>query len=269
MLFEPDNTVQHAVAEGNVHIESRGPTVVDIYWSAWRPQHGCKQQRAAGDPHRRREVRHPRRQPDARLGRHLHPRLRRPEPARALPHGDQRAHACRTRIPASLESGQPAVSRWTSSPTRWTFSWRTGSDLKTADTIGKAQIVILPNREPRAPKSTTRTREDMGDSPQPSPQRESSMPSSARATRCSRCTALPIRASCRPRRATLTRSAPPTSWMSRSTPMAGVQKLIQTGNFEYHEPPAKPDTGGRSAFADKADLYSGETSCWCSPVRRE
>ncbi len=32
----------------------------------------------------------------------------------------------------------------------------------------------------------------------------------------------------------------------------GVQKLVQTGNFEYHEPPAKPDTGGRAAFADKA-----------------
>ena len=31
MLFEPDNTVQHVVAEGNVHIESRGPTAVDIY----------------------------------------------------------------------------------------------------------------------------------------------------------------------------------------------------------------------------------------------
>ena len=30
MLFEPDNTVQHAVAEGNVHIQSRGPSVVDI-----------------------------------------------------------------------------------------------------------------------------------------------------------------------------------------------------------------------------------------------
>ena len=30
MLFEADNTVQHAVAEGNVHMESRGPTIVDI-----------------------------------------------------------------------------------------------------------------------------------------------------------------------------------------------------------------------------------------------
>src|SRR5271157_2699114 len=30
LLFEPDNSVQHVVAEGNVHIESRGPTIVDI-----------------------------------------------------------------------------------------------------------------------------------------------------------------------------------------------------------------------------------------------
>ncbi len=30
MLFEPDNTVQHAQAESNVNIEVRGPTIVDI-----------------------------------------------------------------------------------------------------------------------------------------------------------------------------------------------------------------------------------------------
>ena len=30
LLLEADNTVQHVVAEGNVHIESRGPTIVDI-----------------------------------------------------------------------------------------------------------------------------------------------------------------------------------------------------------------------------------------------
>ena len=30
MVFEGDNTVQHALAEGNVNIEVRGPTIVDI-----------------------------------------------------------------------------------------------------------------------------------------------------------------------------------------------------------------------------------------------
>ena len=30
MLFEADNSVQHVVMEGNVHIQSRGPSVVDI-----------------------------------------------------------------------------------------------------------------------------------------------------------------------------------------------------------------------------------------------
>src|SRR5208283_1530459 len=30
MLFEADNSVQHVVAEGNVHIESRGPSIIDI-----------------------------------------------------------------------------------------------------------------------------------------------------------------------------------------------------------------------------------------------
>src|SRR5271166_3360257 len=31
LVFSPDNTVQHAFTEGNVHIESRGPSVVDVY----------------------------------------------------------------------------------------------------------------------------------------------------------------------------------------------------------------------------------------------
>ena len=35
-------------------------------------------------------------------------------------------------------------------------------------------------------------------------------------------------------------------------PDGGVQKLIQTGNFEYHEPSANAQTGGRAAFADMA-----------------
>ena len=35
-------------------------------------------------------------------------------------------------------------------------------------------------------------------------------------------------------------------------PDGGVQKLIQTGNFEYHEPSGNPNTGGRAAFADMA-----------------
>ena len=31
LLFKPDNTVQHVVAEGNVHVQSRGPSVIDVY----------------------------------------------------------------------------------------------------------------------------------------------------------------------------------------------------------------------------------------------
>jgi lipopolysaccharide export system protein LptA len=35
-------------------------------------------------------------------------------------------------------------------------------------------------------------------------------------------------------------------------PDGGVQKLIQTGNFEYREASSNPNTGGRAAFADMA-----------------
>ena len=35
-------------------------------------------------------------------------------------------------------------------------------------------------------------------------------------------------------------------------PDGGVEKLVQTGDFQYHEPSSKPDTGGRAMFADNA-----------------
>ncbi len=38
----------------------------------------------------------------------------------------------------------------------------------------------------------------------------------------------------------------------------GVEKLIQTGNFEYHEPSGNPNTGGRDAFADVATYTPGD-----------
>ena len=71
LLFEPDNTVQHVVAEGNVHIESRGPTIVDIVGPRGDLNMGAEEFGAAGDPVGRSEVRHPWRQRDARLGRHV------------------------------------------------------------------------------------------------------------------------------------------------------------------------------------------------------
>ena len=40
--------------------------------------------------------------------------------------------------------------------------------------------------------------------------------------------------------------------------MAGVEKLVQTGEFQYHEASDKPDTGGRSAFADVATYTPGD-----------
>ncbi len=39
-------------------------------------------------------------------------------------------------------------------------------------------------------------------------------------------------------------------------PDGGVQKLMQSGNFEYHEPSPNPNTGGRAAFAEYGDLHA-------------
>ncbi len=41
-------------------------------------------------------------------------------------------------------------------------------------------------------------------------------------------------------------------------PDGGAEKLVQTGDFQYHETSAKPDTAGRSAFADVATYTPGD-----------
>ena len=133
------------------------------------------------------------------------------------------------------------------------FQLANGSDLKTADTIGKAQIVILPN--PAKPvstaKSSDKSAQDMGNS-------------------TTVATAGKFHATFGDGNQMQSLHGAPDSRIVSTSPGqpekvstadkldvafdsdGGVQKLVQTGNFEYHEPPAKPDTGGRAAFADKA-----------------
>ena len=248
MLFEPDNTVQHAIAEGNVHIESRGPTVVDIYGP-----HGDLNMGANNSV-----------QQAILTG-----------GARFVTRGDNLTHGSadtfildfddqnqparfhmvtNARMHQDPHPGRPGVGPASGQPMdviadALDFVIANGSDLKTADTIGKAQIVILPN--PTKPKSADKNADDMGNSTTVATAGhfhaifgEGNQMQSLHGAPDSRIV------STSPGDPDKVSTADKLDVAFDSD--GGVQKLIQTGNFEYHEPSAKPDTGGRSAFADKA-----------------
>lgn len=248
MLFEPDNTVQHAIAEGNVHIESRGPTVVDIYGP-----HGDLNMGANNSV-----------QQAILTG-----------GSRFVTRGDNLTHGSadtfildfddqneparfhmvtNARLHQDPHPGKPGVGPTSGQPMdiiadALDFVLANGSDLKTADTIGKAQIVILPN--PTKPKSSEKNADDMGNSTTVATAGhfhaifgDGNQMQSLHGAPDSRIV------STSPGEPEKVSTADKLDVAFDSD--GGVQKLIQTGNFEYHEPSAKPDTGGRSAFADKA-----------------
>jgi len=252
MLFEPDNTVKHAVAEGNVHIEGRGPTVIDAYGPRGDVNMGADNQAqqailsggarfatrgdnltngsadtfvvdfdADNQPARFHMVNNARIHQDPNPGKNG-----------ATPSGSQPMEI----IADSLD-----------------FQLANGSDLKTADTVGKAQIVILPN--PAKPqggeKSGDKNSQDAGN-----------------ATTVA--TAGKFHAVFGDGNRIQSLHGAPDSRIVSTSPGkpekvstadkldvafdadGGVQTLLQSGSFQYHEPPDKPNTSGRAAFADKA-----------------
>lgn len=248
MLFEPDNTVQHIVAEGNIQIESRGPTTVDVF-----APHG-----------------------DVNMGaNNIAQQAVLTGGARFNTRGDNLTHGSADTFVLDFEGdnqpsrfhmvknakfrqdpnpGKPGSGPTSGQPMEvmaeaLDFQLANGSDLKTADTVGKAQIVILPN--PNKPKNADKNSQDMGSS-------------------TTVATAGKFHANFGEGNRIQTLHGAPDSRIVSSSPGepdkvstsekldvafaadGGVQKLVQTGNFEYHEPPARPDIGGRAAFAEKA-----------------
>ncbi len=248
LLFEPDNTVKHAVAEGNIHIESRGPTVTNITGPHgdvnMGPDNAVQQVILTGG-------------------------------ANFVTQGENLSHGSadtfildfgadnqptrfhmvtNAHLHQDPNPGNSSVGTSSGQPTEviadaLDFQLADGSELKTADTLGKAQIVILPN--PAKPKTSDDNGQDMGNS-------------------TTVATAVKFHAIFADgNRMEFLHGSPDSRIVSTSPgqpekvstadkldvtfdPDGGVQKLVQTGNFQYHEPPAKPDTGGRSAFGDKA-----------------
>ncbi len=252
MLFEPDNTVQHVIAEGNIHIESRGPTVVDVYGPHgdmnMGPNNSVQQAILTGG-------------------------------AKFTTRGDNLTHGSADTFIVDFDDenqparfhmvknaymhqdphpGKPGVGPASGQPMDviadgLDFQLANGSDLKTADTVGKAQIVILPNpaKPKTAEKPSDKNAQDMGNSTTVATAGkfhaifgDGNQMQSLHGAPDSRIV------STSPGQPEKVSTADKLDVAFDSD--GGVQKLIQTGNFEYHEPPAKPDTGGRAAFADKA-----------------
>ena len=250
LLFKPDNTVQHAVAEGNVHIQDRGPSVVDVFGPRgdlnMGPKNSLQQAIVSGGA-----------KFDSRGGSIAHGSADtfvvdfedQNQPSRF--HLVKNARMKQDPQPGkSGNSGQPMEI----AADQIDFQLENGNQIKTADTVGKAWITILPMpAESRSQPAKGNKNQDM---------------SGGNSTTVA--TAGKFHATFDDNNHLQTLHGWPNAKIVSSTPGdpdktstsdqldvgfspdGGVQKLIQTGNFEYHEPSANPNTGGRAAFAQVA-----------------
>ncbi len=138
-------------------------------------------------------------------------------------------------------------------PTSSISYWKNGNQLKTGDTVGKATITIFPApANPKKQKSaSTGDKETGGNST------TVATAGKFHATFDSNNRIQTLHGAPDSRIVSTSPGDPDKVSVSRNldvtfAPDGGVQKLVQTGDFQYHEASAKPDTGGREAFADVA-----------------
>jgi len=250
MLFEPDNTIQHSQAEGNVNIEVRGPTIVDISGPRgdlnMGPQNAVVQATVTGG-------------------------------AKFNTRGDNLAHGSADTFVLDFEAdNQPKYfhmlknARMRQEPQpghpgspgqpmeiaadQLHFVLENGNELRTGDTAGKAQITIFPAPAgTKAAKTPSQPGQDFGSSnsttvatagkfhavfgPENQMQSLHGFPD-ARIVSTSPGLADKVSTS--------------RTLDVAFAPDGGAEKLIQSGSFEYHEPSLNPNTGGRVLFADQA-----------------
>ena len=248
LLFEPDNTVQHVIAEGNVHIQVRGVTVIDVVGPRgdlnMGPKNSIQQAILSGG-------------------------------AKFDTHGASVAHGSADTFVIDFEDQnqpsrfhmiknarmrqdpQPQKSGTSGQPMeiaadQLDFQLANGNQIKTGDTLGKASITILPKPAASRPaKNASNSGEDMGNS-------------------TTVATAGKFHSTFDDNNRLQTLHGWPNSRIVSTTPGqpdkvstadkldvtfspdGGVEKLIQTGNFEYHEASGNPAAGGRDAYADVA-----------------
>jgi lipopolysaccharide export system protein LptA len=251
MLFEQDNTVQHVLAEGNVHIQSRGPSIVDITGprgdvnmgpnnsvaqtilsgGAKFESHGASVAHGSADrfvldfddqnqPLRLHMVK------DARM-------MQDPKPGK------------------SGSSGQPGGQPMEIAADQLDFLLENGNQLKTGDTVGKATITIFP----APPGSRKQKAASQGDKETGGNSTTVATAGKFHATFDSNNRMQTLHGAPDSRIVSTSPGEPDKVSVARNldvafAPDGGVQKLVQTGDFQYREASAKPDTGGREAFAD-------------------
>jgi len=254
LLFQPDNTVQHVIAEGNVHIESRGPTIVDIGGPRgdlnMGPRNSVQQAILSGgakfDTHGA-NVTHGSADTfvvdfdDQNQASRFHMiknarMMQEPKPGKTGPSGQ----------PMEIAADQ------------LDFQLENGNQLKTGDTVGRAMITILPSPPGSKTPKNTGSGQDMG----------------GNATTVATAGRFHATFDDNNRMKTL-HGSPDSRIVSTSPgqpekvstahnldilfgPDGGAEELVQTGDFRYHEASARPDTAGRSAFADIATYTPGD-----------
>ena len=243
MLFEPDNTVKHAVVEGNVHIQDRGPSILDVTGPRgdlnMGPSNSVQQAILSGG---------------ARFETH----------GQAVSHGsaekfvvdfegqNQPARLHLIKDARMMQEPQPAKSGSAGQPMeiaaeQLDFQLANGNQLKTADTVGPGKITILP-----APGGKAAGQSASGSNP-------TTIATAARfhATFGDNNHMQALHGSPDARIVSTSPGQPPKVSTSRNLDVSfasdgSVQKLVQSGSFQYEEPAAKPDTAGRQAFAEAA-----------------
>jgi len=260
LLFAPDNSVQHAVCEGNVHIQDRGPSIIDVYGPRGDLNLGAKNtiQQAIVSGGARFETHGnslvhgsadifivdfvDKNQPSMlHMVKNAHMRQD-PQPGKSQAATPASANAGHAGNPGT--SGQPMEI----AADQLDFQLENGNEIKTGDTVGKAVITILPAPGGAKPAKGQQT-------------------SSSNSTTVA--TAGKFHAAFEDNHIQSLHGWPDSRIVS-TTPGepdktstadqldvtfasdGGVQKLIQSGNFAYHEPPPNPNAGGRAAFADAA-----------------
>lgn len=248
LLFSPDNTVQHVVAEGNVHVQSRGPSIIDVYGPRgdlnMGPKNTVEQAIVSGG-------------------------------ARFDTQGSSVAHGSADTFIVDFEGKneaskfhmiknarmkqdpQPGKSGSAGQPMeiaadQLNFQLANGNELQTADTVGKAAITILPSPPGTKPAKPANPGREMGGSNSTTVATAGKFHATFEANRIHMLHGWP-----NSKIVSTTPGEPDKTSIADKLdvtfgPDGGVQKLIQTGNFEYHEPGPNPQTGGRSAFADMA-----------------
>ncbi len=249
LIFAPDNTVQHVVAEGNVHVQSRGTSTIDVYGPRgdlnMGPKNSIAQAIISGGA-----------KFDTQGGSAAHGSADtfivdfedQNQPSKF--HMVKNARMKQDPQPGKSGSGGQPMEI---AADQLDFLLANGNQLKTGDTVGKASITILPMPGGMKPAKAANPGQQMGGG-------NSTTVATAgkfHATFDDNNRIQTLHGWPNSKIVSTAPGEPPKTSIADKldvtfAPDGGVQKLIQTGNFEYHEPGPNAQTGGRAAYADMA-----------------